>query len=189
MLKKGVKITGKDKQGQTILNAMMEFVPPRPGKIAFLSRIYSASEMEAYDAREQRVVELLAAAGADYQGQNGTETPLMSALSSGHFAAARTLVKLGADFATKDFYGNNAAYYLIARGWNGPVPLDLLETFLNRGGDPNGEVHLPGSKPLVDSSFVVAQFGTRSNEGGPRRIAASDPDVDRARGSVPKNRG
>ena len=172
MLKKGVQITGKNKQGQTILNAMMQFVPPRPGAMAFLSKMYSASEMEAYDAREQRVVEMLGAAGLDCKGQEGTETPLMSALGSGHLAAARTLLKLGADLATKDQDGNNAIYYLVRCGWNDPLPLDVLETFLNHGGDPNSEVHLRGTRPPLASSllaFILENAPLREDQAGFRR--------------------
>ena len=172
MLKKGVNVGGTDKSGQTILAAMVRFVPPRPGEVAFLSRVYSAPEMEAYDARERRVVELLAAAGVDCKGQEGTETPLMSALESGHNAAAGALLDCGADFATKDKDGNTAIYQLIERGWGSPPPLDLLEAFLKHG-DPNTEIQNPYARPATSYSLLAAAMmhaTTRKDIEASRRV-------------------
>ena len=171
MLKKGVEVGGTDKSGQTILAAMVRFVPPRPGEVAFLSRVYSAPETEAYDAREHRVVELLAAAGVDCKGQEGSETPLMDALESGHYAAARALLEHGADFSTKDENGNTAVYQLIERGWGNPPPPDLVDNFLEHG-EPNMEIHSRGAQPPASYSLLAAAMmvTTREDVEGSRRL-------------------
>jgi ankyrin repeat protein len=163
MIKKGVKLTGVNKQGQTIMSYIMQFRAPSPGRIGFPGKIYSASEMQDYNRREQRVVDLLTAAGLDFKGKEGTETPLMSALEGQHFGDARALIDHGADVSIKDKDGNTALEYIFNWG-QGALPLDILETILKRGGDPNTNFHIEGMQPPMVVPLLEEVIGIAANK-------------------------
>ncbi|HWB58001.1 MAG TPA: ankyrin repeat domain-containing protein [Chthoniobacteraceae bacterium] len=156
LLKKGVKVTGKDKRGTTILQAMMFYSAPRPNHVAFPGKVYTDAEIKEYNARERRAIDLLVAAGADMNGPGHASTPLMSAIQIGHFEAARALIDDGADLAVVDEDGNTAFNYIFT--WcTRPLPVDILETLLKHGADPNAPVF---------------NFGTKGRQLGPAPIQA-----------------
>lgn len=158
LIKKGVNLQGTDKHGMKLMNAIMHFVPPRPGKIGFPGKVYSETEMKEYDARERRTIDLLVAAGADFQGQPGTKTPLMSALETGHHAAARVLLGHQADVSLTDEQGNTALYWVFN---SSPLPVDIFERILKLGKNPNPEIstYSMGSRislPLLGEAISYA---------------------------------
>lgn len=163
LIKKGVKLTGQNKHGLTIFHSMMYFAPPSPGKIGFPGKIYTAQEMRDYDQRERRTVDLLVAAGVDFNGHPGARTPLMAALEVGHFAAARALMAHGADLSITDREGNPALVYLFNYPRDHrPLPLDILEDMLKAGSNPNPEIKI-SSKPPMAFPLLEEAIGYASN--------------------------
>jgi beta-lactamase regulating signal transducer with metallopeptidase domain len=109
LLKEGVDFRGLNKQGRTILVAMMQVGAPQAGKMNYLrDRVWTADEFKAYEARERRTIELLIAMGADFNGNDGSTTPLMAAAQSGHAEAVRVLLEHGANASFKDANGQTA---------------------------------------------------------------------------------
>jgi len=125
MIKKGVKITGVDKSGRTFIYAITSAAAAVPGKMNFLhDRAWSDAEFKAYQEREHRTVDLLVAAGVGFKGQDGTETPLMKAITTGHVEAARALIENGAVLSYKNVAGDSA---LSLAKENCPELVPLLE--------------------------------------------------------------
>ena len=147
MIKKGVDVTTPDKQGETIFVYMMHFVAPSPGRVAFLSRVYSPAETVAYDEREKRTVDMLAAAGVDVSGVEGAKTPLMEAIDVGHPAAAMALIENGAKLSVKDGDGDDAFRHVLTWASAFPRLLNLVEPMLKLGVDPNEEEPVAGLQP------------------------------------------
>jgi len=109
MIKKGVDVKGLDKQGRNILVSVTQAGSAEPGKMNYLhDRVWTDAEFQAWRQRERRTIDLLIAAGVDFQGKDGSETPLMSAVKHGHAEAVRTLIEHGANPMIKDSNGNTA---------------------------------------------------------------------------------
>jgi beta-lactamase regulating signal transducer with metallopeptidase domain len=100
---------GTNKQGQTILVAMMHVPAARAGKMNYLNdRVWTEEEFKAYQARERRVIDWLVWDRVDFNGKDGTTTPLMAAVQYGHAEAVRVLLAYGANRAFKDADGHTA---------------------------------------------------------------------------------
>ncbi len=170
LLTKGVKVTGRNKQGLTILGSMTWYTPPELGFGAYVrAEPWSASEFKAYEKREHRTVDLLAATGIGLNERNGPnlETPLMSALYyPGHYEAARALIEHGAGITLKDGMGNTALYYFFERSGQEliPLPLDLLKTLLKGGCDPNGFYFEGGHEffPILEEAIYGSEHSPKT---------------------------
>ena len=166
LIKKGVPVTGRDKNGETILNYMLSFPAPGANGPTFADRIYSPSDLEAYRQRESRIIDLLAATGLNLNGEEGSETPLMTALRGHHFDAARFLIARGVNLAIKDKEGSDALDYFF--NWSGsnnqPLPLDILESLLKGSGDPHRELNLTGMNPPQAFPLLEEVIAFASNQ-------------------------
>ena len=161
MIQKGINVLGTDPRGENIISHISHFgVLSKSHPSYFGGTPYSDVVQKAYEAREQRVVEMLLAAGVDANGRDGTETPLMTMLRSNHFAAARALLNHGANVKFKDADGNTALVYLFSWSGRNDFPLDILQTLLNYGADPNASEHWniqpPQSTPLLEEAIGLA---------------------------------
>jgi ankyrin repeat protein/beta-lactamase regulating signal transducer with metallopeptidase domain len=161
MMQKGVNVLGTDPRGENIISHISHFgVLSKSHPSYFGGTPYSDVVQKAYEAREQRVVELLLAAGVDANGRDGTETPLMTMLRSNHFAAARALLDHGVNLTFKDADGNTALAYLFSWSGRNEFPLDILDTLLKEGANPNTVHHWPAqppeSVPLLEEAIGLA---------------------------------
>ena len=154
MLDHGARITGDNKRGQTILSAMMNYWPPSAKDGGPRDRSYSESQLHDFNARQRRTVDLLVAAGADVNGREGFETPLMSALRMSHLEAARALMDHGATLEAKDQYGNTPIQYIFQGSDDYPIPVDILETALKHGFDPNAPLFRAGVTPPLPVTLL-----------------------------------
>ena len=152
MIKAGVPVTGKDKQGNTILDYMMSYGMPEVGD-RFSMKVYAAADIERYDESERPVVELLLATGVDPNG-GGSDVPLVRAMHNRHYAAARVLLAHDADPARKDKDGDTALYDLIGYAVDRPLPLDLFKTLWQRSGSLNPEFTVQGVTPPAKTSLL-----------------------------------
>lgn len=122
MIQHHVPVTGTDATGHTILHHMMHCKALETGKPAFLPTvIYTDADTKAYLARQRRTTELLLAAGADINAQEpgSGSTPVMLALKTGHYEAARVLIDHGAALMLKD--------------QNGQTAYDIVESYIPAG--------------------------------------------------------
>ena len=88
---------------------MMMVGAAQPGQMNYMNdRVWTPAEYQAYEEREHRTIELLIAAGADFNGKDGSETPLMSAVQNGHVEAVRVLLEHDANTSFRDARGNTA---------------------------------------------------------------------------------
>jgi beta-lactamase regulating signal transducer with metallopeptidase domain len=141
LIKKGVSIAGLNKNGQPILISMLSVRTPIPGKMNYLNdRVWTDADMKAYDEREHRTVDLLVAAGADFNGRNGVQTPLMRAVLSGHAEAVRALLAHGANVTFKDAGGQTAL--TTAQAFH-PELAPLIEEALAHPAAPATDNNLP----------------------------------------------
>jgi len=109
LIKEGVDVRGVNKPGRTIFESMLTVGAARAGKMNYLrDRVWTEDEYKAYEEREHRTVELLIAAGVDFNGKDGARTPLMGAVQGGHVGMVRALVEHGANKTFKDANGNTA---------------------------------------------------------------------------------
>jgi ankyrin repeat protein len=163
MLKKGAHISGTDSNGWNLLEYAMCFAPCQPGRIGFPGFVLTPAEQQAYDAREERTIDLLISAGLDPSGKEGTDMPLKTVLKHNHYPAARALLRHHPDLKIKDAQGNPAITYLFSHCFSN-FPLDVLETLLQQGADPNGSYPNPGVAPrakiTVLQTALASQFGT-----------------------------
>ena len=178
MIKKGVNVTGRDKNGGTILHHMALSGALSPSHPSFFGGVpYSEAFQKDYEARERRTVDLLIAAGVDLnakdnsQGTDGSRTPLMTLLRSHHLAAARALIDHGADLALKDAEGNIALASLFNWLGTGPVPTDIIESMLKHGVDPNVALIPLGDGP-PDAIPAMELALTNCPKGTPEDVAA-----------------
>ncbi len=156
MLKKGPHINWTDSNGRSLLEYAMNFSPPQLGVLGFPGDMLTPAEQRAYDAREERTIDLLISAGLDPSGKPGTDTPLKTVLVANHYPAARALLRHQPDLNIKDAQGNPAITFLF-NNCHSAFPLDILETFLQLGVDPNASYPIPGMTPPVQQSvFQVA---------------------------------
>ena len=153
MIKTGVPVTRKDKQRNTILNYMMSWATPEVGDRGLSMKVSTAADIERYGESERRGVELLLAAGVDPNGEGGG-VPLVRAMKSYHYAAARVLLAHGADPARKDKDGDTALYDFIGYAADRPLPLDLFKTLWQRSGSLNPEFTVPGVTPPMKTSLL-----------------------------------
>jgi ankyrin repeat protein len=159
MLKKGVHINWVDTQGRSLLEVAFNFMPHRAGQTGFPGRVLTLSQLREYEQREERIIDLLISAGLDPSGKEGTSTPLMAALRSNHYPAARALLRHHPDLNVKDESGNPAITTLFNRCY-GPFPLDVLESFLEQGCDPNANHPIPGWNPRRDLTVLEMALGS-----------------------------
>jgi len=133
LIKKGVAVTGADANGGNILRHAVSrgsLSPKRPSYYAGV--VYSDATLKAFEDRRRNVIEQLIAAGVDFNGKDGTETPLMSALGgSRDFTAARILIDHGANVTFKDKDGSNALSYALY--WRGALPVEIIQSLLEKG--------------------------------------------------------
>ena len=200
-LKTGVNVPGTTHRGETILRTLMEsgrpgadeewdntsparievaltsFVPANSGGEAASGGNLSEEERKDSDARERRTLDLLLAAGADLNATGRSGTPLMKAIANGRYEAARELVDKGADLPVKDSVGNSALGCLFR---NPAPPLDILDTMLKHGCDPNAPNLAPGITPPLQSPILEeaianmpgfdARRGTEADAGAMRAV-------------------
>ncbi|HEY9010975.1 MAG TPA: ankyrin repeat domain-containing protein, partial [Devosia sp.] len=172
MLKKGAKIKWTDSQDWNLLGYAMNFVPPQQGVQGFPGEILTPAELRDYEAREEKVIDLLVSAGLDPSGKEGTDTPLKTVLVANHYPAARALLRHHPNLNIKDAQGNPAITYLFQNNHT-VFPHDVLETMLQQGADPNGSYPVPGLTPVtritVLQTAIGSVRGTRGNEIGAQR--------------------
>ncbi|MBE7211924.1 MAG: ankyrin repeat domain-containing protein, partial [Gluconacetobacter diazotrophicus] len=153
MIQAGVPVTGKDTLGETILDHLMRFSTPDAALHGeFFGKYYSPAELARFDANERKVTEQLLAAGADpKESKHGL---LAGAMYSEHYAAARVLLAHGADPALPDQNGDDALFALVSYAPDGPLPLDLFKTLLQRDGRPNPEAVVPNVTPTQKTTLL-----------------------------------
>ncbi len=132
---------------------------PQPLSHADLVGAYGGLTALLLAARDGRAAaaEALLERGADIDQTSAGDrtTPLLMATLNGHFDLARTLFERGADFTLASDAGNTPLYAAINTQWipksRHPQPtdhaqqqttyLELMETFLEAGADPNARLH------------------------------------------------
>jgi ankyrin repeat protein len=137
----------------------MNFVPPQAGVLGFPGEILTPAELRAYEAREERVIDLLISAGLDPSGKEGADTPLKIVLDANHYPAARALLRHHPSLNIKDAQGNPAIVYLF-NSCHSAFPLDVLETMLQQGADPNGNYPIPGLTPVTKTTVLQTAIGS-----------------------------
>ncbi len=176
MLRKGAQVTGLDDKGRTIIEEALSFSAPELGHVGFPGRVLSKTKLRDYEAREERTIDLLVSAGLDATGKEGTETPLMKAFDFNHYPAARAPLRNHAAATVKDAQGNTAINHLFGQ-WHGSVfPVDILETLLREGADPNQSFPIPGLTPRVDTTVLEEAMGS-FREPGEQEVANQDAAV------------
>ena len=168
MMKAGVPVNGTDKGGGTILSYMMHFATPQFLHGAFFMKVYSAADLERYNERERRVIDLLADAGVDLNGPAGGPVPLVEAMQSQQYVGALELLKRGADPARVDKNGTTPLYELVSFTLRDhPLPLELLKALAERGGSPGGEVTVPNVTPAIKTSALEVVIGSAARNTAP----------------------
>ena len=192
LIQKGVKVTGVDKQGENILHHLTRTSALNRSHTSFFGGVpYSEERQKAYEARERRTVDLLVAAGVDINakdhsdGADGARTPLMAVLRGQHFVAARALIDNGADLSLTDAGENTALAYLF--NWSGfaPLPVDIVESMLAHGVDPNGTVRPLGGEardavPAMEQALTICPNHTSEEIASLRKVT----DLFLGRGAV-----
>ncbi len=159
MLKKGVQINWTDSNGWSLLTYAMNFMPAQMGVQGFPGNVLTPADQRAYDAREERTIDLLISAGLDPSGKAGTDSPLKIVLQANHYPAARALLRHHPDINLKDAQGNPAITYLF-NYCHSAFPLDLLETMLQMGADPNASYPSPGVTPPINYTVFQTALGS-----------------------------
>jgi ankyrin repeat protein len=164
MLKKGVPINWTDSNGFDLLTYAMNFMPPQMGVQGFPGDILTPAEQRDYDAREERTIDLLISAGLDPSGKEGADTPLKVVLQADHYPAARALLRHHPDLSIKDAQGNPAITYLFEY-CHSAFPLDVLETMLQQGANPNASYPEPGVTPPIQQTVFQTALGSFRDTG------------------------
>ena len=164
MLKKGAHFAWVDSHGRGLFEAAMQFTAPQLGGVGFPGNVLTPKEQQAYDAREERVVDLLISAGLDPSGRKGTDSPLKTTFIFNHYPAARALLRNHPNVSVKDGQGNPAIVYLF-NDCHSTFPLDVLESLLAQGADPNGSYPMPGLTPPVQFTVLQTALGFRDSGG------------------------
>ncbi len=159
MVAKKAPVPWVDNKGRTLLDFAMNCVPSQAGTVGFPGSVLTPAEQRDYDAREERTIDLLVAAGLNPSGQPGTETPLMTVLAANHFPAARALLRQHADTRIKNAQGGTALTVLLDQYHSQRFPLDLLESFLVAGCSPNESLPIPGLTPATSTTILEKTLG------------------------------
>lgn len=169
MLANGVSLpTVVDTRGLNLLEGAFSFVSHQAGEVGFPGRVLTMSQLREYEQIEERTIDLLVSAGLDLNGKEGSMTPLAVVLGTNHYPAARALLRHHPDLQAKDAAGYPAIYYLFD-SCRGRLPLDLLETFLKQGCDPNGSYPIPEMNPPAELTVLEQALSSFSRPGDEER--------------------
>jgi len=164
MLQKGVGIPAADTRGLTLLEGAFSFSPHQAGKTGFPGRVLTLSQLRDYEQREEQVIDLLVSAGFDPSGEPRTTTPLKAALESNHYPAVRALLRYHPDLHVKDA-SDDPPITALFNYCHSRFPLDVLETLLKLGCDPNASHPIPGLTPRMDVTVLETALGSFSQPG------------------------
>jgi ankyrin repeat protein len=107
LLHHGARIPPPDAQGHSVIDGLFLAHPPAAGKWNYLhDRDWTDAEYRAWVQRQRRVIDLLAAAGVDFNGPPGATPPLIRAIQNGNLEAARAFLAHGIKVDVRDASGN-----------------------------------------------------------------------------------
>ncbi|TCO86097.1 ankyrin repeat protein [Chthoniobacter flavus] len=169
MLANGADIPiAKDARGLTLFEGAFAFTPHQAGRMGFPGRVLTMSQLRDYEQGEEGIIDLLVSAGFDPSSKAGNVTPLMALLGFNHYPAARALLRHHPDLQVKDSVGYPAIFYLFD-SCRGRFPVDVLETFLKQGCDPNGSYPIPDMTPPTELTALEQALGSFSHPGDEER--------------------
>jgi len=126
--------------------------------------VLTISQLRDYEQREEQVIDLLVAAGFDPSGEPRTITPLKAALESNHYPAVRALLRYHPDLQRKEV-SDDSPITALFNNCHSRFPLDILETFLKQGCDPNASYPIPGLTPRIDETVLELALRAFSRSG------------------------
>jgi ankyrin repeat protein len=181
LIKKGLTVTGTKAgviddgavQGTIMLDIMEDGLVPEPGYKNWPGdRIWTDVDYQAYLKRQRRTLDLVIAAGADFNGKDGKETPLIHSINDGNYPVAQYLLEHGVNISFKDEYGQTALSRIFTSE-ESRFSLAVLDAILQRGGDANASTifnNNPVPRPLLEIALEMASVH-RTKDSDPSREA------------------